>query len=575
MQGIPGTVVYLDDILITGRSTEEHLKNLDAILGRLDRAGLRLKLDKCAFMQKEVNYLGHRIDASGLYPNGKKLEAIKAAPQPTNVAELRSYLGLINYYGRFLPGLATKLAPLYRLLRQGVPWTWNEEHQAAFETSKENLQSDKLLVHFDPKLELTLACDASPYGLGAVLSHRFPDGSDRPVAFASRSLAPPEKNYAQIDKEALAIGFGVRKFHQYLYGRAFTIYTDHKQLITLLGVTKGVPMMASGRMQRWALTLAGYNYTLTYRQGTLNANADALSRLPAATFPASTCDPYEAVLAIHILESTSDQPVTTVQLRRWTERDPILAKVRHYVLSGWPRELDDPALQPYWNRRYELSVLEGCVLWGARVVVPPQARERVLKEHVAHPGSSRMKSLARSYVWWPKLDQMLERVAKLCDMCQAHRKTPPESPLHPWVNPERPWARLHIDFAGPFLGRWFLILVDAFSKWLEVHSMKAATSLATVKVLQSIFATHGLPNLIVTDNGSVFTSAEFGELMKRNGIKHVTSSPYHPASNGLAERAVQTFKEGMKKIEREYGSVERKVDRFLFTYRLTPHATTG
>ena len=126
---------------------------------------------------------------------------------------------------------------------------------------------------------------------------------------------------------------------------------------------------------------------------------------------------------------------------------------------------------------------------------------------------------------------MLERVAKLCDMCQAHRKTPPEAPLHPWVNPERPWARLHIDFAGPFLGRWFLILVDAFSKWLEVHPMKAATSLATVKVLQSIFATHGLPNLIVTDNGSVFTSAEFGELMKRNGIKHVTSSPYHPASS--------------------------------------------
>ena len=121
MQGIPGTVVYLDNILITGRSTGEHLKNLDAVLGRLDRAGLRLKLDKCAFMQKEVNYLGHRIDASGLYPNGKKVEAIKAAPQPTNVAELRSYLGLINYYGRFLPGLATKLAPLYRLLRQGVP----------------------------------------------------------------------------------------------------------------------------------------------------------------------------------------------------------------------------------------------------------------------------------------------------------------------------------------------------------------------------------------------------------------------------------------------------------------------
>ena len=149
------------------------------------------------------------------------------------------------------------------------------------------------------------------------------------------------------------------------------------------------------------------------------------------------------------------------------------------------------------------------------------------------------------------------------------------APLHPWVNPGRPRARLHLDFAGPFMGKWFLILVDAFSKSLEVHPMHAATTRATVKILQNMFATHGIPHVMVTDNGCVFTSVEFGDFMRGNRITHVTSAPYHPATYGLAERAVQTFKGAMKKMETEYSSLESKVDRFLFRYRLTPHATTG
>ncbi|KAK3745815.1 hypothetical protein QZH41_005677 [Actinostola sp. cb2023] len=193
--------------------------------------------------------------------------------------------------------------------------------------------------------------------------------------------------------------------------------------------------------------------------------------------------------------------------------------------------------------------------------------------HENHLGISRMKSLARSYVWWPKLDEALEKTAKGCEVCQAHQKNPVRAPLHPWQWPPRPWSRVHIDYAGPFMGKMFLLIIDAHSKWLDIHIVNSATTESTVEKLRMTFSTHGLPEMIVSDNGSVFTSEEFKIFTKRNGIKHVTSSPYHPATNGLVERAVQTFKQGMKK--QQDGSIQTKLSRFLFSYRNTPQTTTG
>ena len=297
-------------------------------VNRLASSGLRLKLSKCVFLQKEVSYLGHTINSQGLAPDERKVMAIRDAPEPKNTTELRSFLGMINYYGRFLPKLALQLASLYQLLRQNVRWEWKEEHKEAFRQAKEALQSSEVMVHFDPKQEVILACDASPYGVGAVLSHRLKDGSERPVAFASRSLAVAERGYAQIDREALAVLFGVKQFHQYVSGRRFTILTDHKSLVKLLGENKRVPLMASGRMQRWAMMLSGYQYQLRYRPGSANANADALSRLPLAVTPKVTEDPKESVLSLHTLEMKPNRPITTAQLRRFTDRDGPLAAVR-------------------------------------------------------------------------------------------------------------------------------------------------------------------------------------------------------------------------------------------------------
>ena len=222
--------VYLDDILVAGTSEEDHIKNLDTVLTRLEDAGARLKREKCEFLLPEITYLGHKISAEGLQPTDDKVKAVTSFPTPRDVAQLKAFLGKVNYYAKFLPNLSSILAPLYTLLQKNESWNWQEKQEAAFQEAKRMLTLGSLLTHYDPDKELLLACDASPFGIGAVLSHKMEDGTERPVAFASRSLSKVEKNYAHLDKEALAIMFGVRKFHQYLYGRTFTIFSDHKPL---------------------------------------------------------------------------------------------------------------------------------------------------------------------------------------------------------------------------------------------------------------------------------------------------------------------------------------------------------
>ena len=571
LQGIPGVCTYIDDILVTGQDEQEHLDHLDEVLRRLKEAGMRLKKEKCRFLLPSVDYLGHTISAEGLRTSDTKVEAILQAPAPRSVSELRAFLGLVNYYGKFLPDLASVLSPLYLLLQMKQEWIWDSAQDDAFHKVKELLKSSRLLVHFDSKLPLTLACDASPYGIGAVLSHKTADG-ERPIAFASRTLTAAEQAYSQLDKEALAIVYGVKKYHQYLYGRPFELKTDHQPLVHIFSQKKATPTMASSRIQRWALTLGAYSYSITFRKGSENSNADALSRLP---IPTVCMEPPKPADVVHLMEYLDSSPTTSSQIRVWTDRDPTLSKVKTWILTGWPdTPPDDEELRPYYNRKSELSTEEGCILWGARVVVPVKGRERVIGMlHQAHPGISRMKSLARSYVWWPGIDRDMEACVKSCDPCQQNQKSPQVTPLHPWSWPSKPWTRIHLDYAGPFMGRMFLLIIDAHSKWLDVYPTATTTSTATISLLRKSFSTFGLPEVVVTDNASNFVSEEFETFLRRNGVKHVKTPPYHPASNGLAERAVQTFKSGMKKLKD--GSIETKVARFLFKYRLTPQSSTG
>ena len=564
LRDLPHVCVYLDDILVTGESEAAHLRNLAAVLQRLESAGIHLKQAKCAFMMPEVEYLGHCISGKGLQPLASKIQAITDAPMPTNVSQLKSFLGMLTYYGRFLPDLATTLAPLYELLQSNRKWSWEGPQRMAFQRAKESLSTSPLLTHYDPQKPLLLACDASPYGLGAVLSHLMADGKEQLIAFVSRTLSPAERKYAQLDKEALAIVFGVKRYHQYLYGRKFTIQSDHKPLQFILGENHSIPPMASARIQRWALTLSAYDYAIGYKPGAQHSNADALSRLPLPEQPSAVPLPGEMVL---VFETLNQSPLTATQIKWWVDKDPLLSRVRENVRRGW-RDSVEAAMQPYQSRQAELSVHDGCLLWGSRVVIPPQGRAAVITLiHEGHPGITRMKRLARGYVWWPGMDRELEDAVKHCVKCQEHQKAPAKAPMHPWEWPERPWARVHIDYAGPIQGKMVLVIVDAHSKWLEAHIVQTANSRATIEKLRSVFATHGLPELLVSDNGSPFTSAEFTAFTQKNGIKHLTSAPYHPASNGLAERAVQTLKTAIKKGPTGV-PLETLITRFLFQYRL-------
>lgn len=206
----------IDDILLK-TEPREHLQVLDEVLTRLEKHGILAKRSKCDFMVPSVDFLGYRVDG-GQHLKDEKIAAIKGAPSPKNVAELRSYLGLLNYYGNFIPSLSTLLQPLHELLQKGVKWAWTEEFEKAFVLTKSEFVADKVLVPYHEKRKLILAYDASPSGVGAVISHVMDDGEERPIAFASRTLNKSERNYSQIEKEAMGIVFGVRKFHKYLYG---------------------------------------------------------------------------------------------------------------------------------------------------------------------------------------------------------------------------------------------------------------------------------------------------------------------------------------------------------------------
>ncbi|KAJ8333706.1 hypothetical protein SKAU_G00410250 [Synaphobranchus kaupii] len=404
---------------------------------------------------------------------------------------------------------------------------WGTSQRAAFQRSKDLLSSTALLVHYDSALPLVIAADASPYGLGAVLSHRMPDNTDRPVCFASRSLAPAEREL------------------------------------------KNIQPTASARLQRWALLLMHYQYSLVYKPGPTIAHADGLSRLPLPQAVTSPSIPPELISLLQELETA---PITS-QLMLWTRRDPLLSRVCRFVGEGWPVTCPSEDLLPFFKKRDEQRVESGVLLWGMRVVVPPHGRETLLEElHDTHPGITRMKATARAYIWWPGLDTALEDRVKSCLTCQQLRNAPPAAPICPWEWPGKPWTLIHIDYAGPFQGG-MLLAMDSHSKWLEVFPVKAATSTATIEHLRSAFSIHSLPHSVVSNNATVFTISEFTAFLERNGVRHITSAPYKPSTNGLVERAVQTLKQALRKTTG--GFLKTRLARFLATYRFTPHTTTG
>lgn len=401
-QDMKGVCVYQDDICITALGWKTHLDTLQGVLRRLKDAGLTVDPQKCEFFKKSVVYLGHRISKDGLAKTEDKVQAIKETSRPTNTSELRSLIGMVNFYKKFVPDMARILRPLYDLLKKGRQCEWSKQCETCFNEIKRVIASDAVLTHFNPNLPLYLSTDASNRGLAAVLTHRMLSGEERPIFFASRTLLASEQIYSTIHKECAAIHFGLVRFSQYLIGRKFTIRCDQKPFTYLLGERAEIPRMYENRLQRWAVHLAGFNYTIEHIKGKNNVIADYLFMAPGQS---SREDEKESQSFVMYVAKTKNWPIDNRAVREKTQTDKELQQVIQCIKTQkWPK--GDDILVGYRRRKDELRYEDGLLLWGNRIIVAKAMRGSML--HLLHKGhfsASKMKARARSLMFWPGMDK--------------------------------------------------------------------------------------------------------------------------------------------------------------------------
>ena len=612
LAGIPSVAIVVDDICVTGATPADHFRNLENVLHRLEEAGMKLNSGKCKFYQAEVKYLGRIINKDGVRMDPSAVDAILNMPSPSSRHELQSFLGYLSYVRRHVPGLSHVTPTLSSLLKKNVKFVWTDQHEKAFQQCKKLAANMATLAHFDESKELVLTTDASPVGIGACLSHKIIEGNKsflRPIAYASRSLTQAAKNYAQIQREGLAVHWSIKYFRQFLYLQHFILQTDCSALTKIFGPKNDFGGIALGRMNRWCVDLMEYNFTAQHIKGDKNKVCDGLSRLPQPLpdnlliedsgqgVPGCMTEEFVklSVKCLSVLPMGCNEviscyksegvaplalqglPLTASDIAKATREDPIYGRVLTAVKTG---EFDrhDKELVPFISVKDSLTVDAGCLLYGSRVVIPTRQQARLLFElHTTHMGVVKMKSLAREYIWWPGLNKQIESLAAKCEGCAKFKKKPPPVPLTHWPWATRPMERLHVDFAE-YKDVQLLIVIDAFSKYLWTFIMgKDTTTPRLLRQLDSIFADRGLPTTVVSDNGPQFTSHSFKEHMKAKNIKHVLTPPYHPASNGLAEVAVGIVKSALCKMDASahIPTLQETITTILFTHRQTPTTSTG
>ena len=560
-EGLSGVLSYFDDVVVYGSTPEEHWKNLRAVMAKLQDCGLRLNADKCALGMCELKFLGHVISAEGIKPDPDKVKAIADAPVPQNQAELRSFLGSITYLTQFVSNLATVITPLRYLTQKGVVWKWSTTESNAFEEVKELLIKAPCLAHYSLEAETKLVVDASPVGLGCVLLQNV-DSRWQPISYASRSLTAAEKRYSQIEREAMAVLFGLQKMHSYIYGRHVVVSTDHKPLLGVFNKNT-----QSIRLERIALRCQDYDFTLTYEPGSENI-ADGLSRLPLNATVTETSFVEEHV---HFVKS-ADALLSIDEIKEAGESDPELLEVVK-VLDGTQNLVNNK-----WKHfKDELSFAQGLLWRGRRIYVPEKLRKKALTlAHEAHQGIVRCKQRLRRILFWPGMDSDVEDYCRNCETCVRLQPLRRDTPNTATPLPDYCWEKCALDLVGPFPGEIYIMtVVDYRSKWPEAIVLKRITSESIVTALADIFARFGNPKVLITDNGRQFVAEEFQDFMKANGIQHRRVSPYFPQANGQVERFHRYLKHSIRAAELDGLSWTEVLPTILQVYRSTPHAGTN
>lgn len=407
LSGTRSSYAFMDEILVAGKDKIDHQRELFDVLDRIQDYGFRLRHEKCDIEKDEVKFVGHIISGGQVKPNPKLIQQAMDFMPPKNVKEVQSFLGLVNYYNKFIRNMSDLRAPLDELTKKDVKFEWKPKHQKAFEELKKVLNSDLVLTHYDPNKKLVVAADASSYAIGASLMHEFADGSLHPIMFASTTLNSAEKNYSQIERESLALVFGVKKFHYFIYGRKFELQTDHKPLLAIFGSKSGIPAYTASRLQRYAITLLAYNFSITYVNTESFGYVDALSRLMRkhqqpdddVVIAAIRADEPESDMHCFAVETALKLPIKFEHIQKATAECPTLQTVIKLINEGWPesaKKLENAEVEKFFLVRNQLIVIENCIFYGDRIVVPHKFRRGVLDElHTGHPGMSRMKLLAR------------------------------------------------------------------------------------------------------------------------------------------------------------------------------------
>lgn len=541
---IPNIVIYIDDILVATETEEEHDRTMKQIVDRALKLNIKFNSDKLQYKVDEVKFFGHVFTAKGVTPDPERVKALLALENPKDKNELQRLMGLFNYLRAFIPDMASITAPLREMLKKDIKFQWLDCHTNVLNKLKNLIGTAPVLANFDETKEISIQCDSSKSGIGCCLMI-----NGQPMSYASRSMSDAEQNFSQIEKEFLAIVYSCKKFHYYIYGRQVKVLTDHKPLVSLMN--KHVANIVSPRLQRLKLKVLKYDLLVEYLPGKSMFVADLLSR-DYLKDSSDRCDEFvnEVVHCVGLYTNVliSDRKKQLIEVA--TKEDEILQEVINYMYHGWPKNknnLSDRA-RLYYKLKDDLCVENGLLFLNERVVIPTKIRKEILNDlHVGHFGIEKTKSRARQVVYWPGLNNEIENLVSQCLICEKFKPKNVKESLMPHEIPDLPFQKVAVDLFD-YAGDSYLVLVDYLSKWLEVRKLRNKQAIEVIKILSTIFATHGIPNFVVADNVP-FNSYECSKFANEWNFQFIYSSPRYPKSNGLAERGVQTAKNILKKCK--------------------------
>ena len=573
VSGIQGVLHIRDDFIVYGKTQQDHNDSLKAVLQRFKDCNLTLGKNKCKFNMPEVEFFGFVFSKDGIKPATSKIEALQQMAPPHNKSDIQSLLGMAQYSSRFIPNFSNLTAPLRKLTYKDAKWSWGEEEEKAFTALRTALSDKSVLGYYEIGQQTELHVDAGPHGLGAIIV-QMKNGNWTPVVCVSRSLTPVEERYSQLEREALAIRWACERCYTYLIGSTFTVITDHKPLVPLFNNPNSRPPL---RLERWLMYLQQFDFKLQYKPGKDNA-ADYLSRHPQNISPEDIKHSHnrEAVVS-HILSEITPKAIPLECIQKETKQDVTLQKLAKCIKSGDQKGCkQDPNLRPYHLLFPELSIVNDVIIRGNQIVIPAKLQQRVISLcHEGHQGIVKTKSLLRSKVWFPGIDRMVEQTVQGCIPCQAATQTHTRDPLQMSTLPRGPWVQVSVDFCGPFpSGEMALVVIDEYSRFPELEFCTSTSAAAVIPKLNKIFATHGIPEILKSDNGPPFNGKQFSDYAEMKGFVHRKITPLWPEANAQAENFMKTLQKAARTAHVSNQNWKSEVYNFLLNYRATPHTTT-